>query len=114
MSSLLLNTVFIVMTKGLALSILITLQVFTKQELDKLYQRFQYKPDDKDSVYQLGVQSQQVNSGITIDSILIILLLVSIVVNCTTIGIPLTKIKRHPEKRKSYHELKEESVAQEE
>lgn len=46
-------------------------------------------------------------TGIALDSVLIVLLLISIVVNCTTLGTPLTAQKRHPERKVAYNELQE-------
>lgn len=59
----------------------------------------------RDSVYVLSEESSQVGNGIAIDAVLAVFLLVSIIVNCTTLGTPLTKKKKNPEGKIKYNKL---------
>ena len=53
----------------------------------------------------LSEESIQVGNGLAIDAVLCIMLIISIVINCTTLGSPLTKKKKNPEGKASYNKI---------
>ena len=89
--------------KGLALAILLTMQVLSKAEIDRLYNKYQWKNEDQGSVTSLKSQGSKVSAGIGIDIMLALLLVASVVINCATVGKPLTQRRREP--ARTYGEL---------
>jgi hypothetical protein len=99
-SNLFIQTLFILLTKGLALGILITMLNLSEGEIERVYWDYQFSVEsqaDKQTLAALDAQGKQALTGLILNAILAGLLVMSVVINCQALGKPLQdkKTKAH-------------------
>lgn len=91
------------LTKGLALGILMALLIMSDQEMSRVYSEYQYSVEtqsDKETLAALDEQSRHAVTGTVLNGLLCGLMVLSIVINCVSLGQSQTKSK--PTKTKAH------------
>lgn len=104
-SNLFIQTLFILLTKGLALGILIALMLLSEGEVRRVYNEYQFGLDtqaDKETLAALEEQGRSALAGAIVNCILAGLMVMSVFINCFALGHPLKDVA--PRRKMKTHE----------